>query len=103
MVRINPTSPLKGETSSVKDIENTLAKQRKAFDQNPYPNWDERKANLIKLRTADENAQSPYGSAIPPCLQPYCPPTARRGGYYQSLELPASTRDHAFDWRIGRR
>jgi len=64
MVRINPTSPLKGETSSVKDIENTLAKQRKAFDQNPYPNWDERKANLIKLRTAILGHEDAFVKAI---------------------------------------
>ena len=50
MVRINPTSSTKDDAKTVTKITAILEKQRKAFDQTPYPNWSERKGNLIKLR-----------------------------------------------------
>jgi len=64
MVRINPTSSTKDDAKTVTKITAILEKQRKAFDQTPYPNWSERKANLIKLRDVILGHEAEFIKAI---------------------------------------
>ncbi len=59
MVRINPDVKSKTKANWGFDLNAILAKQKTAFNTNPNPSWDNRKANLIKLRTAiDANADA---------------------------------------------
>lgn len=50
MVRINPESSLSSDLDTPQNIERVRNAQRAAFDAHPSPNWEERKANIVKLR-----------------------------------------------------
>ncbi len=50
MVRINPSSSLNTQSDTTENIARIRTSQRAAFDRDPYPSWESRKANLIKLR-----------------------------------------------------
>lgn len=64
MVRINPTSKLKTASDTVENITHIRTTQRAAFDQEPYPSWGSRKANIIKLRRAILGHEEAFIKAI---------------------------------------
>ncbi|CAM3755162.1 coniferyl aldehyde dehydrogenase [Litorimonas haliclonae] len=52
MVRIDPSSKLKGKFDEPRELKAILSSQRADFDRAPYPSWSVRKANIEKLRNA---------------------------------------------------
>jgi coniferyl-aldehyde dehydrogenase len=52
------------DTDTAQNIERVRALQRMAFDAAPYPNWEKRKANIIKLRDAILGHEKEFVEAI---------------------------------------
>ncbi|WP_416879486.1 coniferyl aldehyde dehydrogenase [Litorimonas sp.] len=52
MVRIDPSSKLKGKFDNPGDLKAILSAQRTDFDRHPYPSWSSRKGKIEKLRHA---------------------------------------------------
>lgn len=64
MVRINPKSLQDSEADTAQNIDRIRSAQRAAFDAAPYPNWETRKANIIKLRAAILGHEAEFVDAI---------------------------------------
>lgn len=64
MVRINPTATLSSKSDSAENISKIHTSQRAAFDREPYPSWESRKANIIKLRDAILGHEEAFVKAI---------------------------------------
>jgi len=64
MVRINPESRLNIEADTAENITHIRSAQRAAFDLAPYPSWEKRKDNILKLRDIILSNEKEFVEAI---------------------------------------